>query len=124
VDMASRVLEVKKGNGVVGVERVIKFKAMSSSSSRNEEDKDDSTVGLVARLLTWLVDGFMVKNKVARRRCVQMISHLGEIEYVIFILCECTTDVSNSEDMNNDLRDALMECWRLSFAHTHCYCII
>ena len=60
----------------------------------------------------------MAKNKVARHRCVQMISHLGEIEYVLFILRECTTDVSDSEDMYNDLRDALMECWRLSFAHT------
>ncbi len=64
-----------------------KSKAASSSSNRNNDDDDENpTTRFVARLLNWFVQGLAAKNKVVRYRCVQivgeMISHLGEIEYV------------------------------------------
>lgn len=66
-----------------------KSKAASSSSNGNEDD-ENSTTRFVARLLAWLLKGFLAKNKIVRHRCVQivgeMISHLGEIEYVAAVL--------------------------------------
>lgn len=65
---------------------------MSSISARLEDDADDTIASrFVVRLLNWLLEGFLAKNKVVRYRCVcivsEMISHLGEIEQVIFFLC-------------------------------------
>jgi condensin complex subunit 3 len=61
-------------------------------SNRNDEDEENSTTRFVARLLTWLLKGFVAKNKVVRYRCMQivgeMISHLGEIEYASAIIAK------------------------------------
>jgi len=71
---------------------VIEAKSMATSSSSisagnaedGEEDEESPTSRFVARLLSWLLQGFVAKNKNVRYRCIQtvseMISHLGEIE--------------------------------------------
>ncbi|KAG6907366.1 hypothetical protein DXG01_009187 [Tephrocybe rancida] len=105
ISMVNRVLVVKKGPATA--DRVVRFigsyvkflnekaaaekeKALndpsSSISARLEEDADDDTVAsrFVGRLLNWLLEGFLAKNKITRYRCVcivsEMISHLGEID--------------------------------------------
>jgi condensin complex subunit 3 len=71
-----------------------KSKTASSSSisvlaaTNNQEDDDENaTTRFVSRLLNWLLQGFMAKNKNVRYRCIhivsEMISHLGEIEQVV-----------------------------------------
>ncbi|KAF5379027.1 hypothetical protein D9615_006072 [Tricholomella constricta] len=117
IDMVNRILVVKKG--VVTADRVVRFigsyvkfmnekvsadkeKALndpsSSISARLTEDADDTIASrFVARLLKWLLQGFVAKNKATRYRAVcivsEMISHLGEID----------------EDTYDVLRDGLME---------------
>ncbi|KAF8875410.1 nuclear condensing complex subunit [Gymnopilus junonius] len=118
IDMLARVLVVKKGPATadrivkyVGAfvkfmnEKVIEAKSKTASSSSAstgngqviEEDEDTPTSRFVSHLLTWLLQGFVAKNKVVRYRCIQivaeMISHLGEID----------------EDTYNDLREALTD---------------
>ena len=68
-------------------ERTKKMKASESASALAaiEEDDDDSLVTrFVSRLLKWLLQGFLAKNKIVRYRSVfivsELISHLGEIE--------------------------------------------
>lgn len=53
----------------------------------NDDDDDDTTAArFIARLLKFLLKGFVAKDKVARYRSVhlltEMVAHLGEIEYV------------------------------------------
>lgn len=96
-----------------------KSKKASSSAGNEESDDDDDTPTsrFVSRLLKWLVQGFIAKNKVVRFRCIhivsEMISHLGEIEQVhlsdIFRRCGKTDVFLCSEDAYNDLRDALID---------------
>jgi len=71
------------------VDKVIEAKSKTASSSsisapKEDEDEDTPTSRFVSRLLNWLLQGFVAKNKVVRYRCIQivseMISHLGEIE--------------------------------------------
>ncbi|KAG6887175.1 hypothetical protein C0992_000306, partial [Termitomyces sp. T32_za158] len=102
--MVNQVLVVKKGHATA--DRVVRFlgsyvqfmnqKAaaekvkdlndpMRSISARLEDDADDTiTSRFVLRLLNWLLEGFLAKNKIVRYRCVcivsEMISHLGEID--------------------------------------------
>ena len=67
-----------------------KAASTSSASTRNgheaEEDEETSTSRFVSRLLNWLLQGLVAKNKIVRYRCIQtigeMIAHLGEIEQV------------------------------------------
>jgi condensin complex subunit 3 len=62
---------------------------------KQEEDNDeDSTASrFTARLLKFLLKGFLAKDKVVRYRVLhlmaEMVSHLGEIEYVfvLFLIC-------------------------------------
>ncbi|KAF9476968.1 hypothetical protein BDN70DRAFT_811386 [Pholiota conissans] len=101
LDMVSRVLLVKKGP--VNADRVVKYvgafvKFMNEKAKNPNEDVDEtSSTRFVARLLSWLLQGFVAKNKNVRYRCVhiisEMISHLGEID----------------EDAYNELRTALMD---------------
>lgn len=62
-------------------------KKPSSSSSTHDDDDENLMTRFVAKLLSWLLKGFVARNKVVRHRCLQivgeMISHLGEMEYVI-----------------------------------------
>ncbi|KAF4564848.1 hypothetical protein EYR40_011021 [Pleurotus pulmonarius] len=92
--LIGRVLMVKKGL-VVG-DRIVKFvgayakfineKAAEEAAKHPDADDNDDTLSsrFLARLLTWLFDGFLAKNKVVRYRSVQlvseMISHLGELD--------------------------------------------
>ena len=55
----------------------------------DDNDDDDTTAArFIARLLKFLLKGFVAKDKVVRYRCVhilaEMVAHLGEIEYVLF----------------------------------------
>lgn len=78
----------------VNVSLVSEEKSKASSSSvlalaaNNQEDDDENTTTrFVSRLLNWLLQGFVAKNKNVRYRCThivsEMISHLGEIEQVV-----------------------------------------
>ncbi|KAF8635423.1 hypothetical protein AX15_000413 [Amanita polypyramis BW_CC] len=115
IDMITRVLVVKKGPAVA--DRVVKFvgtyvkftnekaaeeKAKASESASAlaaiEEDDDDSlAIRFLSRLLKWLLQGFLAKNKTVRYRSIfivsELISHLGEID----------------EDTYNLLRENLMD---------------
>ncbi|KAF8069093.1 nuclear condensing complex subunit [Lyophyllum atratum] len=129
VDMVNRVLVVKKGPATA--DRVVRFvgsyvkfttekasaerqKALadpsSSISARLNEDAEDTIASrFVTRLLKWLLQGFVAKNKTPRYRTVcivsEMISHLGEID----------------EDTYNLLRDGLMDriCDKESLIRAH-----
>ncbi|KAG6812899.1 hypothetical protein H0H92_015634 [Tricholoma furcatifolium] len=104
ISMVNRVLVVKKGP--VAADRVVRFigsyvkfvndKALSekektrqdpssSVSARLEDDTEDTVASrFIGRLLNWLLEGFLAKNKVTRYRCVsivsEMISYLGELD--------------------------------------------
>ncbi|GLB42179.1 putative nuclear condensing complex subunits, C-term domain [Lyophyllum shimeji] len=129
IDMVNRVLVVKKGPATA--DRVVRFigsyvrfmnerasaemekvraDPLSSISAQLNEDTDDTIVSrFVTRLLKWLLQGFLAKNKTIRYRAVcmvsEMISHLGEID----------------EETYNILRDCLMEriCDKESLIRTH-----
>ncbi|KAI5887283.1 uncharacterized protein SCHCODRAFT_060997 [Schizophyllum commune H4-8] len=106
IDMASRVVEIKKGPPAA--ERVVKFPAADrihvlTETSRymkflNEKDTEESGISarFIVRLLNWLLMGFNAKNKVTRWRVVQIVSeliaHLGELD----------------EDMYTKLRSGLL----------------
>lgn len=67
---------------------VLEAKAKNASSSTGKDDEEEtSTSRFVTRLLGWLLQGFVAKNKNVRYRCIhvvsEMISHLGEIEHVV-----------------------------------------
>ena len=59
----------------------------------NDEDEDTPATRFVARLLKWLLQGFLAKNKTVRYRSVfivsELISHLGEIEQVFAMYFHC-----------------------------------
>jgi len=62
---------------------------VSAAQEKADDDDEDEDVAsrFVARLLKHLIKGFLAKDKNVRYRVLQMvselISHLGEIEYVI-----------------------------------------
>ncbi|PFH49330.1 hypothetical protein AMATHDRAFT_76233 [Amanita thiersii Skay4041] len=116
ISMITRVLVVKKGPATA--DRVVKFvgayvkfmnekvleekmpksKASNSKSAAPNSDDDDTiATRFTARLLKFLLQGFLAKNKVVRYRALffvsELISHLGEID----------------EDTYNSLRDNLMD---------------
>ncbi|KAG5636580.1 hypothetical protein H0H81_007551 [Sphagnurus paluster] len=115
IEMVNRVLVVKKGPATA--DRVVRFigsyvkfmnekvsattledPSSSISARLTSEDAEETFASrFVARLLKWLLQGFVAKNKATRYRVVcivsELISHLGEID----------------EDTYNLLRDALME---------------
>ncbi|KIK06440.1 hypothetical protein K443DRAFT_674418 [Laccaria amethystina LaAM-08-1] len=115
IDMISRVLPLKKGPATA--DRIVKYvgayvqfinekvalgksNAASSSSAQapdSADEEDNFTTRFVARLLQWLLQGFVAKNKNIRYRCIhfvaEMISHIGEVD----------------EDMYSMLRDNLMD---------------
>ncbi|KAG6815820.1 hypothetical protein H0H87_011119 [Tephrocybe sp. NHM501043] len=110
--LVNRVLVVKKGPAAA--DRVIRFigsyvkfvnekaaaeKATISNSisTRLDDNEDTFASRFVRRLLNYLLEGFLAKNKITRYRCIcvvsEMISHLGEID----------------EDAYNLLKDGLID---------------
>jgi condensin complex subunit 3 len=59
-----------------------------AAEEEHDEDEDTPASRFVARLLKFLLRGFVAKDKSVRFRSVylvaEMVSHLGEIEYVVF----------------------------------------
>lgn len=57
-----------------------------TSSQIDTEDDETPASRFVARLVEWLIRGFVSKNRIVRFRAIaivsEMISNLGEIEYV------------------------------------------
>lgn len=94
-----------------------KGKASESASALAAIDEDDDSLAsrFVSRLLKWLLQGFLAKNKIVRYRAVfivsELISHLGEIEQVVCLRSAAVeADVHlPSEDTYNLLRDSLMD---------------
>lgn len=100
IDMVSRVLVIKKGASQA--ERVVKFvgtytkylnekAAETKKEDDNDGDDDDTTASrFVARLLKFLVNGFVAKDKIVRYRCVrilaEMVTHLGEIDEDVYMM--------------------------------------
>ncbi|KAL4072446.1 nuclear condensing complex subunit [Scleroderma yunnanense] len=100
IDMLCRVLVIKKG--ISQAERIVKFvgaytKYMNEQASKvqkeeNDDDDDDDTTAarFVARLLKFLLNGFVAKDKTVRYRCVrilaEMVAHLGEIDEDVFVI--------------------------------------
>ncbi|TFK34512.1 nuclear condensing complex subunit [Crucibulum laeve] len=107
IDMVNRVLVVKKGP--VTADRIVKFVGGYVKFLNEKEDDDTVASRFVSRLLKWLFQGFLAKNKNVRYRCVfivsEMISHLGEID----------------EDTYELLRESLMEriCDKESLIRVH-----
>ncbi|KAG6332139.1 hypothetical protein ID866_6950 [Astraeus odoratus] len=118
IDMLCCILVIKKG--VTQAERIVKFvgaytkymneKASEIKKEENGEDDDDddedtTASRFVARLLKFLLGGFVAKDKIVRYRCVrilaEMVAHLGEID----------------EDVYMKLRKALIE--RVHDKETH-----
>ncbi|GBE88890.1 hypothetical protein SCP_1402980 [Sparassis crispa] len=111
IDMVSRVLVVKKGPAPA--ERVFRFissyikfliekcsqpkEGRRVGSSSNSDDDDTLAVRFVSRLLRWLLQGFVAKDKTVRLRSVSLVAelvvHLGELD----------------EDMYASLRENLIE---------------
>ncbi|KAI6040837.1 nuclear condensing complex subunit [Pisolithus marmoratus] len=101
IDMVCRVLVVKKG--VSQAERIVKFvgtytKYLNEKAADikkevdgDGDDDDDTTASrFVARLLKFLVNGFVAKDKIVRYRCVrilaEMVTHLGEIDEDVYMM--------------------------------------
>ncbi|KAI9431956.1 hypothetical protein H4582DRAFT_2062359 [Lactarius indigo] len=111
--MVNRVLVVKKGTGVA--DRAVKFvagyikflnaKAAEERLKQEEgEDNDDESTAtrFTYRLLKHFLKGFEAKDK-------NVISHLGELEYVFFLFRRVFISSFVSEDIYNTLRTALLE---------------
>ncbi|KAI5983442.1 hypothetical protein EDC04DRAFT_3008794, partial [Pisolithus marmoratus] len=144
IDMVCRVLVVKKGvsqaerivkfvgtytkylnekgrSSQPSVPVELFFTRASAADTKKEadddgDDDDDTTSSrFVARLLKFLVNGFVAKDKIVRYRCVrilaEMVTHLGEIECVPmpFVLDINMTSVTPSEDVYMMLRAALID---------------
>ncbi|KAH7887136.1 nuclear condensing complex subunit [Phlebopus sp. FC_14] len=100
IDTLCRVMVVKKG--VSQADRVVKFvgaytKYMNQNSSdaqkdgQEVDDDDDTTAArFIARLLKFLLKGFVAKDKIVRYRCVhilaEMVFHLGEIDEEVYLM--------------------------------------
>ncbi|KAF9234460.1 nuclear condensing complex subunit [Melanogaster broomeanus] len=99
IDLLCRVVVVKKG--VTQADRIIKFvgaytryineKALElKKEDEDDDDDDDDTTAarFVARLLKFLLKGFVAKDKIVRYRCVhilaEMVAHLGEIDEEVY----------------------------------------
>jgi condensin complex subunit 3 len=138
LDMIARILPLKKG--VTVADRIVRFiggyvrfineKGMLqnlqrttsaqigtlASEENHDEDEDTTASRFIARLLTYLLRGFVAKDKSVRFRCVylvaEMVSHLGEIEcahvYRFWVLLRAHF-FAISEEVYTRLRSALLE---------------
>ncbi|KAJ7635072.1 nuclear condensing complex subunit [Roridomyces roridus] len=85
LDMVSRVVAVKKGTAAV--DRIIKFVAqyvLFVNEKAGSSEDETLASAFVSRMLEWLIQGFVAKNKAVRYQTVhlvaEMISYLGEID--------------------------------------------
>lgn len=67
---------------------IYKLAAEEKDAEEDEDEVNDTTASrFTAKILSWLMSGFMAKDKNVRYRVLQtvaeMVSHLGEIEYVL-----------------------------------------
>ena len=57
---------------------------VKKEDDNDDNDDDTTTARFIARLLKFLLRGFVAKDKIVRYRCVhlltEMVAHLGEIE--------------------------------------------
>ena len=86
--------------------------AETKKEDDNEEDEDTTASRFVDKVLSFLLNGFEAKDKVARYRCVhflaEMVAHLGEIRYVtLFVRYSGLT--MHSEKLYTELRAALFQ---------------
>ena len=77
-----------------------------------DDDFESTAARFTARLLKFLLKGFLAKDKSVRYRVLQtvaeMVSHLGEIEYVdLHTLEPCL--IQSSEEIYEELRTALLD---------------
>jgi condensin complex subunit 3 len=90
--------------------------AAQGDAKKEEPANDDDEITATRfthRLLKHFLKGFQAKDKNVRYRVVcfvaEVISQLGELEYVLFVLRRVPVTSVVSEDMYNSLRLALME---------------
>ncbi|KAG1834854.1 nuclear condensing complex subunit [Suillus variegatus] len=95
-DMLCRAAAVKKGTSQG--DRIVKFvgaytkyiNERAAEVKKEDDDEDDDTTAsrFVEKVLTFLLNGFEAKDKVARYRCVhflaEMVAHLGEISETLY----------------------------------------
>jgi len=92
-----------------------KFGLIHNLAVEENEDEDGDTIAsrFTAKILDWLISGFMAKDKNVRYRVLQtvseMVSHLGAIEYVFNVFPSITHFHSGSEDAYKTLRAALLD---------------
>lgn len=83
----------EKGTSCIPISKKFGLNELAAEGKDAEEDEDedgditDTTASrFTAKILNWLMSGFMTKDKNVRYRVLQtvaeMVSHLGEIEYV------------------------------------------
>ena len=65
---------------------------LNQLAAEEEDDDDDTTASrFTAKILKWLMSGFMAKDKNVRYRVLQtvaeMVAYLGVIEYVFRFYC-------------------------------------
>ncbi|OBZ79993.1 Condensin complex subunit 3 [Grifola frondosa] len=108
IDMVARILAVKKGPPTV--ERVIKFiGAYAKFLAEKDSDDDDDTLStrFSFRLLTWLVQGFVAKEKIVRFRCIglatEMIAHMSELDEDVFAILR-TSLIERAHDKEPAIR--------------------
>ncbi|KAJ7284629.1 nuclear condensing complex subunit [Mycena rebaudengoi] len=110
-DMLTRVLQVKKG--ATTADRIVKFVGgyikfvnlktpddrpeTENAADEDDEDTDTTASRFIARLLKFLLKGFLAKDKIVRYRVIfivaEMVAHLGELD----------------EDIYAELRTALLD---------------
>lgn len=84
-----------ESSNTLAIEAKLKAKEAAAAAGKKENDEDDDTPTsrFNSRMLKWLSQGFVAKNKVVRFRCIhvvsEMISHLGEMEQVYLPLSSC-----------------------------------
>lgn len=83
--------------------------------SDDDEESEHVAVRFTNRLLTYLLRGFVAKDKIVRHRAVsfvaEMVSHLGAMECVssVSLFSSAIADIPRREDMYVTLRSSLME---------------
>ncbi|KAL0960147.1 hypothetical protein HGRIS_011782 [Hohenbuehelia grisea] len=99
LEMVVKILVLKKGT--TNVDRIVRFigayikyanerafELLGEDAEDDDEDRDSFASRCTARILKFLLPGFLAKDKTARYRVVQiiaeMVSHLGEIDADIY----------------------------------------
>lgn len=80
----------------------------------DDEDEDTFVSRFVTRLLKWIMQGFLAKDKNVRYRSLFLVSEmvlwLGELEQVSSIFTpDCTAESFSSMDLYEELRENLVQ---------------